>query len=80
MGSPCLVFVHLGGGQDVPYTGAGGLPGRTRRTVPTGGAGAQADLPARASAEMVQFAPTFGVSPSEKSSLDLITDHLQIAN
>lgn len=70
-------FIQLGGGQDIPHTGAGGLPGRPRRQVPLGNAGVQPGVPAQPGADSQGRS---GLSLSEKDALDLITDHLQIAN
>ncbi len=79
MGPPCLVFVQLGGG-------------RTYRTLEQvvsqadGGKWFYPEAPERKRASLpdprrtVKAGPASGLSPSEKGALDLITDHLQIAN
>ena len=51
MGPPDLDIVQLGRWQDLPYAGAGGFPGRPRRQVSLGNAGAQAGVAARPGAD-----------------------------
>ena len=59
------------------------LEGVISRSTPGGGPGAQSPERKRASIpdpeRMAQAAPAFGVSPSEKRTLDLITDHPMIS-
>ena len=58
------------------------LEGVVSRTSPGGGSGIQSPERKRASLpdpeKMAQAAPAFGLSPSEKRTLDLITDHPMI--
>ena len=66
----------LVGRQLVPHAGGREHPRQLRRRASHGVTGAEALIPRPE--RMVEAAPTFGISQSEKRTLDLITDHPMI--